>query len=79
MKFFSHRKMKASKDWFAANAKTDDNDRLVPIVDIFVNTKELGGLKIFQLLATLMNVDIPIVITTRTSDKIEITFILYGK
>ena len=71
--------MKASLEWYKDNAEKTDAGDHKPILDIFVNTHEVGELKIFQILATMANADIPIIATTRTEEKIEITFILYSK
>ena len=77
--FFSHRGMKATQDWFKDNAEKTDHGDCKPIMDIFVNTTEVADLKIFQILATLANADVPIIVTTRTENKVEITFILYSR
>ena len=66
-------------DWFHENAEKTDEGVHKPILDIFVNTHEVSDLKIFQILATLANADIPIIATTRTEEKIEITFILFSR
>ena len=71
--------MKASLDWFKDNAEKTSLGDYKPLLDIFVNTHEVGELKIFQVLATMANADIPIIATTRTEEKIEITFILFSK
>ena len=76
---FSHRGIRASSEWFRDNAEKRDDGSLKPIFDMFVNTRQVGELKIFHLLATLMDTDIPLIITTRTEEKVEITFIIYSK
>ena len=71
--------MKASFDWFRENAEKTDEGKHKPLVDIFVKTHEISESKIFQILATLADADIPIIVTTRTEEKVEITFILFSK
>ena len=71
--------MKASLDWFHENAEKTDKGDHKPLLDIFVNTHEICDLKIFQILATMANAEIPIIATTRTEEKIEITFILFSR
>ena len=71
--------MKAGLDWFLENSEKTDEGVHKPILDIFVNTHEVSELKIFQILATLADADVPIIVTTRTEEKIEITFILFSK
>ena len=71
--------MRASFDWYKENGQKMDNGELKPIVDIFTKTQEVAELKIFQILATLADADIPIIVTTRTETRIEITFILFSK
>ena len=71
--------MKPTLDWFKDNAQKSDSGDLIPIMDIFTKTHEVAELKIFQILATLANVDVPIIATTRTEEKVEITFILFSK
>ena len=66
-------------EWFRDNAQKNDNGDLRPICDIFTKTHEVAELKIFQILATMADADIPIIVTTRTEEKIEITFILFSK
>ena len=69
--------MRWSRDWYIRNAEKNDAGDPIPLLDLFVNTSEVGDLKIFQVLATLLNTDIPIVATTRTLEKIEITFVMF--
>ena len=71
--------MKASFDWYKDNAEKTDKGDLKPLVDIFTRTEQVSELKIFQILATLADADIPIIVTTRTAEKLEITFILFSK
>ena len=71
--------MRASFEWFKDNAEKTDDGRLKPIFDMFVNTHQVADLKIFHLLAALFDCDIPLIVTTRTEEKVEITFILYGR
>lgn len=70
--------MKATLEWFKDNCEKTDKGDLKPILDIFVNTHEVADLKLFQILATLADADVPIITTTRTEEKIEITFILFS-
>ena len=71
--------MKASLDWFKENAQKKDDGSFVPILDIFTKTHQVAELKIFQILATMADADIPIIATTRCEEKSEITFILFSK
>ena len=71
--------MKASIDWFKENAEKTDKGDFKPIVDIFTSTQQVAELKIFQILAALADADIPIICTTRTAERVEITFILFSK
>ena len=71
--------MRASLDWFKQNAQKTDEGNLKPLVDIFVKTHQISEMKIFQILATFADADIPIIVTTRTEEKVEITFILFSR
>ena len=71
--------MRASFEWFKDNAEKTDDGRLKPIFDMFVKTHQVAELKIFHLLAALMDADIPLIVTTRTEERVEITFIIYSK
>ena len=69
--------MRWDRSWYVQNAQKNDAGDPIPLFDLFVNTGEIGDLPIFQVLATLLNTDIPIVATTRTLEKFEITFIIF--
>ena len=78
LRVLSHRGMRWNKEWFIQQARKDDSGNPIPLLDLFVNTREIGDLQIFHILATLLNMDIPIIVTTRTMEKIEITFLVYS-
>ena len=69
--------MRWSRDWYIQNAEKNDAGDPIPLFDLFVNTGEVGDLKIFQVLSAILNTDIPIIATTRTVEKIEITFVMF--